>query len=95
MADFDDKDEEFITPPVNEWVLSREDFVSEEAMHKYFRDNETAPRIAYESYLAENDLPEEEERTRTATAKPVYTLTGLPTGNVVQAIYVWNRLSLC
>ena len=57
-------------------------------MHKYFRDNETAPRIAYEYYLAENDLPEEEERTRTATAKPVYTLTGLPTGNVVQAIYV-------
>ncbi|MEN2360670.1 helveticin J family class III bacteriocin [Levilactobacillus brevis] len=89
MAEFHDNDDEEESTPISEWVLDRSDFVSQEAADKYFRENPNAPRVAYEAGEATDSISVEVDRTEnSATASAKYTLTDLPYGNVIQAIYV-------
>lgn len=89
MAEFHDNDDEEESTPISEWVLDRSDFVSKEAADKYFQENPDARRVAYEASENATSVTVEVERAaKSATASAKYTLTGLTSGNVIQAIYV-------
>ncbi|HJE44685.1 helveticin J family class III bacteriocin [Levilactobacillus namurensis] len=89
MAEFHDYDDEEESTPISEWVLDSSDFVSKEAADKYFQENPDAPRVAYEVEGETISVSVEVDRAaKSATASAKYTLTGLPSENVIQAIYV-------
>ncbi|MFC6164232.1 helveticin J family class III bacteriocin [Lactiplantibacillus dongliensis] len=78
-------------------ILDRDDFLTDDSMDEYFKNHPEAPRQAYEYYLRlkqEDTADTEDVGTRqvvkasTATGTLVYTLSGLPTSNVVQNCYI-------
>ena len=84
--------------PTSELVLDRDDFESDESMKKYFEEHPEAPRSAYDQYFATSESGEIAVRKSVSASIEYFIKTrtgddnsGLPSNNVVQAVYVGTQ----